>query len=124
MTLNAGLEMRKSASLKGRVESAAYDKGQTMQWVDKNYPALCAAAEWREAWSAAPLYNPDGTKTDAGARDDVIKDEDIDTAVQALIDQQAQDAATEQAAQDQRIAELEAKVAELQKQADAAQPTA
>lgn len=118
MTLNAGLEMRKSASLKGRVETVAYDKGQTMQWVDKNYPVLCASADWRTAWSDAPLYNPDGSMTDPGARDDVIKDADIATAVQALIDQQAQDHATEEAATDQRIGELEAKVAELQQRLD------
>lgn len=124
MTLNAGLEMRKSASLKGRVETVAYDKGQTMQWVDKNYPGLCASSDWRKAWSDAPLYNPDGTQTDPGARDDVISDSMIATAVQALIDQQAKDTTAEQDAADQRIAELEAKVAELQKVVEQATATA
>lgn len=117
MTLNAGLEMRKSASLKGRVEGAAFlaTPSQGIQWVDKWYPQIVATKEWTDAWTKAPTYNPDGSKTDPGARDDVISDPMITRAVQALIDQQAQDAATEQAAQDQRIAELEAKVAEMQK---------
>lgn len=115
MTLNAGLEMRKSASLKGRVETVAYDKGQTMQWVDKNYPVLCASADWRAAWSDAPLYNPDGSMTDPGARDDVIKDEDIASAVEALVAEQAQTTTAEQTAQGQRITELEATVADLKK---------
>jgi hypothetical protein len=117
MTLNAGLEMRKSASLKGRVEGAAFvaTPSQGIQWVDKWYPQIVATKEWADAWAKAPTQNPDGSKTDPGARGDVITDAMITSAVQALIGQQAKDADAEQTAQDQRIAELEQKVADLQK---------
>jgi hypothetical protein len=39
---------------------------------------------WATAWEAAPLYNPDGSRTDAGARDDVITDAMILASVQQV----------------------------------------
>lgn len=121
MALSDISDMTNSGSLGSRIVGAAAREGRDRKWANENLYAICSADGWDEKWQAARNEDARKVNPDTGGRPDVIKDEDITAAVQALIDQQAQDAATEQAAQDRRIAELEAKVAELQKQADAAQ---
>lgn len=99
MTLAAASDMRRDPDLKGRIESAALAQGQSIQWADRNVAALCANPDWAQKWAdfrASAAANGD-LKPNIGIRTDVISDDDIDTAVQALVDQQA--AAATQAAE-------------------------
>lgn len=124
MTLIAASNMRRSASLKGRVESAALAHGLSIQWVDRNIAALCATPTWVTAWAAAyqQAISVGDLGTDLGARMDVIKDEDIDAAVADLADKQPDDT-TSQASLAQQVADLTAKVADLEQRAQAAEAT-
>lgn len=91
--------MSTSASLQGRLIACAAT--QTLvpagidprSWVASHLFEVLAQDGWDTAWDEAPLFNPDGTKTDAGARNDVITDDMILTSVQQV--RNAQVGATE-----------------------------
>lgn len=91
MTLAAASDMRRDPDLKGRIESAALGRGQTIQWVDRNIATLCANAEWATKWAAfkAAAAAVGDLKPNVGIRTDVIGDDDIDTAVEQLVVDQA-----------------------------------
>jgi hypothetical protein len=102
MTFAAIAAMSASQSLQARIAACAstltIPQGfPAAAWVKGNMLAICAQPGWADKWDQAPLYNPDGTKTDTGARDDVITDAMILEAVTAVID--AQNAAAAQAQQ-------------------------
>jgi hypothetical protein len=97
MTLAAADQMRRSSVLKGRIESSAYAKGQTAQWVDTNLAAVVAqdptwATNWATGFDTYNLALTTGNMTLAqvfntlGADTSVIADDAIDAQVQAVID--------------------------------------
>ena len=67
------------------------------QWSDQWTNTLVTTAGWADLWNGAPFYNPDGTVSDTGNRQDIIGDDAITTAVNALV--AAQKAAADAAAQ-------------------------
>lgn len=89
MTYAAASAMRRSASLKGRIESSAYAHDQGIQWVDRNLPALCATPEWVTAWTSAraDAIEVGDMDRDLGTLNNVITDDMIDAAVAALVEQ-------------------------------------
>jgi len=118
MTYAAASLMRRSASLKGRIESSAYAHDQTMQWVDRNIATLVVNADWVQAWTTAftAAITDGDMDRDLGISNSVITDDMIDTAIQALVTQQASEAATAQSATEQKIADLTQQVADLTQQ--------
>jgi hypothetical protein len=103
VTYSSIAAMAKSVSLQVRVAACAATQPNIPMglpagaWAQGNMLTICAQPGWADKWDQAPLYNPDGTKTDTGARDDVITDAMILEAVTAVID--AQNAAAAQAQQ-------------------------
>lgn len=89
MSYTSVVAMATSASLCARVAACAatQDLGglPPQAWAQGNILAIAGTdPAWATAWEAAPLYNPDGSRTDAGARDDVITDAMILASVQTV----------------------------------------
>jgi len=119
VTYAAASDMRRSASLKGRIESAASAHGQTIQWVDRNIAALCATADWATKWDEATMaaFNDRDFKRDIGININVITDDMIDEAITGLITvEPAPDQPT--AANVQTMAMLQLQVQQLQATVD------
>lgn len=118
MTLDAAAQMRKSASLKGRIESAALAQGKSLQWVDRSIAALCATPEWLSVWAVA--YGEAAADGDPGAnlgiRQSVISDDMIETAVKALVDRDDEPTTLEPLAPLEELVALAATVADLKAQ--------
>lgn len=91
MSYSSIAAMSTSTSLQARVAACASTQTDipnglpAAAWAVGNMLAICAQADWADAWDKAPLYNPDGTKTDVGARSDVITDAMILKGVRAVI---------------------------------------
>lgn len=92
MTLDASASMRRSPSLKFRIEASASAHGQDDTWVDRNLRTLAADPTWISKWAtaAADAAAVGDNSPNLGVRTDVISDDMIDTAVAALIEQQGQ----------------------------------
>lgn len=89
MSYTSVVAMAASASLCARVAACAatQDLGglPPQAWAQGNILAIAGAdPAWATAWESAPLYNPDGSRTDAGARNDVITDAMILASVQQV----------------------------------------
>lgn len=119
MTYAAASDMRRSASLKGRIESAASAHGQGIAWVDQNIAALCATDGWAAKWRQARMdaFEDGDDNRDIGVSINVITDDMIDTAITGLLDNaSAPDQPT--AANVQTIAMLQLQVQQLQATVD------
>ena len=119
MTLDAAAQMRRSPSLKQRIESAAYAQGQSMQWVDRNIAAICATPEWATVWSQAWAdETADGIQNpDVGSRRSIVTDDMIEAAVEDVVKKttEAADAdATALAALQAQMQQQAAQIADLQ----------
>jgi hypothetical protein len=101
MSYASNAAMAGSSSLQMRITmcAATQDLGgfPPQAWAQSNILAIVSADGWAEKWEQAPMYNPDGTRTDTGARDDVITDDMILAAVQTVRNAQV---AAQQAAAD------------------------
>lgn len=119
MTLDAAAQMRKSPSLKRRIESAAYshEPPQTTAWVDQCVKDMCATPEWATAWMEAwtTAVEDGDVNRDLGINRNVITDEMIESAVGAQVDKQ-QPPTPEPAVSQADYVALAAEVADLKAQ--------
>ena len=91
MSYQAIVEMASSQSLQARISACAAGEGQddALQWTQQNILKLCNTPDWDDAWSYAKDTSNINQNPDTGARDDVINDNMILGAVQALRTAQA-----------------------------------
>lgn len=80
------VEMAGSASLLARITACASGEGQAdpQSWAQSNIWKLCATPDWDDAWAYAKDTQNVNQNPDTGARDDVINDQMILSAVQAV----------------------------------------
>jgi len=80
------VEMAGSQSLLSRISACAASEGQDepLAWAQANMWALCATPDWDDAWAYARDNANVNVNPDTGMRDDVINDNMILGAVQAL----------------------------------------
>lgn len=91
MSYQAVVEMAGSNSLLNRIAACAASEGQTepTSWAQANIWTICSAPDWDDAWAYAKDTETVNMNPDTGARNDVINDGMILSAVQALRTQQA-----------------------------------
>ena len=84
---NTIMNMSKSTGLKNRLTGAAAQEGRAdaQIWVDQNIWSLINSSEWVSAWEYAEDTKTVNVNPDTGARDDVINDAMILSAVQTVI---------------------------------------
>jgi len=79
--------MYESQSLRGRIRACSVRLGQDQVWFNNNSYDVVASPGWDTAWATGKLgginFNPD-----TGIRTDVITDDMINSAVQAILDKQ------------------------------------
>lgn len=85
------VEMAGSQSLLSRISACAASEGQDepLAWAQANIWKLCATPDWDDAWAYAKDTQTVNQNPDTGMRDDVINDNMILSAVQALRNDQA-----------------------------------
>lgn len=86
MALTDIADMTNSGSLRSRLFAAATQAGQDSTWLNSNVSQILGTESWADAWIQARTA-PDASNwnPDTGIRTDVITDDMITTAVQALI---------------------------------------
>lgn len=91
MGLNTVGEMRNSFGLQNRIMAAAAQKGvaQPETWVGYHLWRLVSTPEWVAAYEYAENGKNKNVNQDTGARDDVINDQMIEDAVDAIIEEEA-----------------------------------
>lgn len=91
MSYQSVVEMASSQSLQARISACAAGEGQTdaLQWTQANILKICSTGDWDDAWQYAKDVSTINHNPDTGARDDVINDQMILSAVQALRTAQA-----------------------------------
>jgi hypothetical protein len=80
------VEMATSSSLRGRLTAAVAGEGidNPEQWTATNVWKLVASPGWADAWQFATDNYQVNANPDFGARIDVISDNDVLAAVQAV----------------------------------------
>lgn len=78
------VQMATNPTLRTRVAAAAAAEGEPdpLGWAEANMWAIAAAPGWADAWDYAEDTRTDNVNPDTGARDDVISDVMILSAVQ------------------------------------------
>jgi len=91
MSYQSIVEMASSQSLIARIVAAAAAEGQDepLSWANSNIWKLCSTPDWDDAWDYAKGVANINNNPDTGARNDVINDNMILSAVQALRNAQA-----------------------------------
>lgn len=86
MTYSSIVEMAQSQSLSQRIAACAAQEeiAEPQGWVATNMWRLAASPGWAEKWDYAKGTYAKDKNPDTGDRPDVISDEDILAAVQAL----------------------------------------
>lgn len=88
MTYASIVEMTQSVALRDRIAAAAAEEGQpgdAMAWALENIWQVVASGNWDAAWDSANASATVNDNPDTGARDDVITDAMILSAVQPMI---------------------------------------
>jgi hypothetical protein len=88
MAYSSIVEMARSFSLQSRVSAAAAQEGvqgNPEQWTQANIWRVVSSPGWAEPWDYAEDTKTVNVNQDTGARNDVINDEMILAAVQAII---------------------------------------
>lgn len=85
------VEMAGSQSLLQRIAACAASEGQSdpTTWAQANIWSLCSSPNWDDSWAYAKDTETVNVNPDTGIRDDVINDNMILSAVQALRTEQA-----------------------------------
>jgi hypothetical protein len=89
MTYASIVEMAGSQALQARVAACAADEGQTgnvLEWAFSRIWQIAATPGWAPAWDSAQASSSVNYNADTGARDDVITDAMILSAVQPLVE--------------------------------------
>jgi hypothetical protein len=87
MTYNSIREMATSPSLLARIAASAAQQGidNPVVWANDNMWKLAASPAWDDKWDYAKATQTPNVNPDTGARNDVISDGDILSAVQAAM---------------------------------------
>ena len=91
MALSTVSEMRNSIGLQQRIMAAAAQQGvaQPETWVGQNLWRLISTQSWVDAYEYAENTKTRNHNKDTGDRDDVINDQMIEDAVEAILTEEA-----------------------------------